>query len=112
MQGDLASSLKYKEKWDVYMSNQREPYELNEMEYAVLQDAILKGVKGVIQFDRFMLNTSFIVSSFRRIHELKDEYKAKQLKEPDYMPPTPEQMEKFRKNLEAFKIKMGIKMST
>jgi hypothetical protein len=92
------------------MSNQKEPYFLNEMEYAVLQDALLKGMKGVIHFDKFMLNTSFIVSSYRKERKLKPEFEPKQLEEPVYNP-TPEQMERTRIKIEEIKKNLHIKFS-
>jgi hypothetical protein len=84
------SANKCRETWEVYMSNQKEPYILNEKEYAVLQDAISRGIKGMVQFDKFMLNTSFIVSAYRKRKERS--YIA--LPEPEYVPMDTEKVRK------------------
>lgn len=103
--------FRYEEEWEVYVSNQREPYLLNEMEYAVFRDALLKGIKGVIHFERLGINTSFYVSSYRKSRRLKKEYQLKAPEPEPYVEPTPEQKERTRKLIEELRKKLGVKFS-
>ena len=66
MQQNSLKEFKYSEEWEIYMSNQVEPYILNEVEYEVFKQMLLSGMKGIINFEKFIINTSFFVSSFQR----------------------------------------------
>lgn len=106
----LAREFKYTEVWEVFMSNQKEPYIMNEFEYAVFEDAVTKGMKGVISFDWGMVNTSFFVSSYRKSRKLKEEWMPTQLEAPKERPMTPEEKEASAKRLAEIRAKLKIKL--
>ena len=110
MPGDLAGEYKYAEVWEVFMSNQKEPYIMNEYEYAVFEDAVTKGMKGVISFEWGMVNTAFFVSSWRKSRKLKEEYMPKMIEEPKERPMTPEEKAKAAKRLEELRATLRIKL--
>jgi len=105
------SAGKYNEVWEVFMSNQKQPYIMNEMEYVVFSNALLQGIKGTISFDWGALNTSFFVSSLRKSRKLKPEYQPKQLEEPVYQDPTPEEQLKIQELIDEMRKKLNIKIS-
>lgn len=84
---------------------------MNEMEYFVFNNALLHGIKGTISFDWGALNTSFFVSSFRKSRKLKPEYQPKQLEEPAYKEPTPEEKIRTQKLIDEMRKKLNIKFS-
>lgn len=110
MPEDLAKEFKYREVWEVFMSNQKEPYIMNEFEYAVFEDAVTKGIKGVISFDWGMINTSFFVSSYRKSRKLKEEWMPTQIEAPKEREMTPEEKERARKKLDEVRAKLKIKL--
>jgi len=100
MQEDLGK--KYSETWDVFMSNQKVPYVMDEEEYAVFEEAVTKGMKGVISFEWGMINTAFFISSFRTSRKIKPQEGFKPLAlEEEYRPISPERYEKIRKEIYA-----------
>ena len=102
---------KYNETWEIFLSNQREPYILNELEYAVFNDALLRGIKGVVSFDWGAINTSFFVSSFRKSRKLKEEYMPEMIEAPKQRELTPEESERNLKRIQEIKDKLRIKVS-
>lgn len=111
MPEDLASEFKYDEEWEVHMSNSREPFILNELEYAVLADALSRGLKATLLFDSFSLNTSFIVSTYRKTKRLKKEYQLQAPAPEPEKPLTPEQIENNRKKIAEMRAKLGIRLA-
>lgn len=104
-------NFKHDEVWEVYVSNQREPYILNEVEFAILKDAILKGVKATITYDRFGINLSYFVSYYLRSRTLKKEFQLKAPEPEEYKEPTPEQRARTAKLLEEMRKKLGVRLS-
>ena len=102
---------KYDEVWEVHLSNQKIPYEMNEMEYAVFEDGLLSGTKPIIKFSFGSINTAYFVSSYRKSRKLKKEFQPKQLAEPEWKPPTPEQLAKHEKMMKELREKLGIRFS-
>jgi hypothetical protein len=111
MPEDLAKDYKYKEVWEVFMSNQKEPYIMNEFEYAVFENAVTKGMKGVISFDWGMVNTSFFVSSYRKSRSLKEAWMPTQIEAPKERELTPEEKDKAQKRLDEIRARLKIKLS-
>jgi hypothetical protein len=108
MQEELRNQFKFDELWDVFMSNQREPYQLNEMEYAVFQDALLKGIKGIVHFEKFALNTTYFVSSVRTKRTIKEGFQLTAPEEKKEL--TPEEREKAREKLIQVRESLGVKL--
>src|SRR5919199_4898894 len=77
--GQAKNPFRYDEEWEVYVSNQKEPYVLNEMEFAVFKDAQMRGIKGMIHYEKFGINLAFVTSYFLRKKTLKKQF---QLAEP------------------------------
>lgn len=111
MPEDLVKEYKYVEVWEVFMSNQKDPYIMNEFEYAIFEGAVTKGMKGVISFDWGMINTSFFVSSYRKSRKLKDEWMSTQIEAPKEREMTPEEKERARKKLDEIRQKLRVKFS-
>lgn len=101
---------KYSEVWEVYISSQKEPYLLNEYEYAILKDQLIRGIKSIIHFDRFAINTSFITSTYRKSRRLKPAYIPKQLEAKPQKEPTPEEAEKIKEMIVEMRKKLNVKI--
>lgn len=72
MQGESVG--KYYEEWEIYVSGQKEPYIINEVEHEILIEASKRGIKGLVRFEKFEINPAFIVSTYRKSRKLKPEY--------------------------------------
>jgi hypothetical protein len=93
--------------WEVYLSNQKDPYLLDEIQFAIFKDAILKGVKTTIAFDKFGINLSYFVSYSLRSRKLRDEY---QLKSPTTKEPTKEERIKADLLLQEIRRKLKVQL--
>ena len=101
---------KYEEEWEVYMSNQKAPYSLNEKEHAILEQAILDGQRGMVVFSKFSLAVPFIVSMYRKSKRLRPEYQIAAPEVEEYNP-TPEQIEATRKKVAEIREQLKVKFS-
>lgn len=110
MQHSLGNNFRYDEVWEVYVSNQREPYLLDEIEFAILKEEILKGSKGTVAFETFGINLTYFVSYFRKSHSLKKEFQLS-APETEVYNPSPEQREVVSKKIAEMRNRLGVKLS-
>ncbi len=102
-------TFKYDEEWEVWVGNSKEPYILDEKEYAVLSDSILKGFRGAVQFEGKLINIPYVQSAFRRRHVLKEQFRLQQPPEEPERELTPEEREQQKKRIEEIKKQLRIK---
>lgn len=108
-QATLDDNFRYRETWEVYVSNQREPYILDEVEFAILKEEVARGSKGTVMFEKFGINLTYFVSYFRRSRSLKRQFHLAE--QTEYKEPTPEQHAKSQKILDEMRKKLGVKLS-
>ena len=92
-----------KELWVVVIN--KEKYELDTKQAMVLNEAISKGNRGIIQFDGFIINIPFI-QEFYLVRQWESLNTPIMLAEPENTAPIPltkEQVEKKKKEDEAYK---------
>lgn len=106
--GSTLQTFEYDEEWEV--SAGRDTFSLNGEEYAVLKDAIMKGIRSVIFFQDKAISIPFITSMYRRSRRLKKEFQLAAPKEEEYNP-TPEEKARRQKILDEIKEKLKIGFS-
>ena len=105
---NLPDDFMYEEIWEVFVGNCREPFVLNEKEYAILSDAILRGLRGAIQFKDKLISIPYVQSANRTSKRLKPQYR---IASPVYSELSEEQRERNRKKIAEIKKELGAKLS-
>jgi len=105
------TELPYAEEWEVYLSNSKEPFILDENQYAVLRDSLLRGIKGIIHFEQFGMNTTYYVSSYRKSRKLKPEFEPKELEDGSQRELTHEERDRARQRIEEIRQKLKVKFA-
>jgi hypothetical protein len=105
---EIVSNVHPDDKWEVYTSGSKDPYILNGKEYLILEDALIKGIKAIIHFNDFALNTAFFVSSERV--KKGNSFKESLEKSPGLLE-TPYDNEMAKKKLKEIREQLGVKLS-
>ena|SRR3990167_1861932 len=97
---------KYNEEWEVFIAGKS--FVLDEKEHAVLEDAVMKGFKGTIQFKDKLLNLTYFQSANLISRVLKPEF---QIGAGETAPLTDEQLASNRTRISQLRNALNIRLS-
>lgn len=107
----MQETFKYDEEWEVWITNVKTPFILNEKEFAVLSEAMMAGSRGIIQFKDKSIAIPYVVATYRKSRKLKPEFQLQAPAEEPYKELTPEELAERRVKIAEIRKKLGIRLS-
>lgn len=96
---DILNEDDYEELWTVVTISKRE-YPLSKNQARLVQEAMARGDRGAIVFQTFTIPIPYVTDFYREKRFLKDtKTLPERATEPEYIPPSPEKMKKYREDI-------------